>query len=116
MLVVRSSIRRFSATPIASKLFSFSELSSPHDRQRKIEHFIDTHIRKGDTVYTNFVHDIMQHWDIEQPTREALWTCESHTNESQKLTFDQILQQIGFKRVESQFILSIIFHEFYLTN
>ena len=93
MLAIRSSVRRFSATPVTNKLFKFSQLSSQDGRQDKIKDFINTYVRQGDVVYSNFVNDIIHHWAVEQPTREALWTHDANSNESQKLTFSDVYKQ-----------------------
>jgi hypothetical protein len=95
MSVIRSNFRCYSTTFVKNNLFNFSQLSSQGERQTKLGDFIDKYVRKGEMVYSNFANDIIQHWAIEQPTRKALWTFESNSNECQILTFDDVFTQIS---------------------
>jgi hypothetical protein len=86
-------IRRFSTRPIVDKLVNISQAPLQDERQVKLSHFIQTYLQQGETVYSNLINDAIHHWAIEQPTKQALWTCEGNSDECQKLTFSDVYKQ-----------------------
>jgi len=92
-MIIRESIRRFSTRPIVDKLFNILQSSSQDEKQAKLGHFIKTDLQQEETIYPNLVNDIIHRWAIDQPTKEALWTCETNNGECQKLTFNDVCNQ-----------------------
>jgi len=92
-MMMRGSIRRFSTGSIVDNLFNILQISSHDERQMKLGHFVNKDLQNGEIVYPNLVNDIIQRWAIEHPTKEALWSCETNSDECQKLTFNDIYTQ-----------------------
>ncbi|CAF2438222.1 unnamed protein product [Rotaria sp. Silwood2] len=85
--------RQLSTKSVIDKLFNVVQSSSYDERQTKLDHLIDTYARQRKAIYPNLVNDVIQRWALEQPKREALWMCESKSNESEILTFDDVYKQ-----------------------
>jgi len=92
-MVMRGSVQRLATRPVIDKLFNVLQSSSQDERQMKLGNFIDTYLQHRETVYPNLLNNIIHRLAIEQPTNQALWACETQTNESQKLTFNDVHTQ-----------------------
>jgi len=91
--MIKESMRRFSTRPIVDKLFNSVQSSSHHEKQIKLSHLINTYLQQEQMVFPNLVNDVIRQWAIEQPRKDALWTCDTNNNECEKFTFNDLYKQ-----------------------
>src|SRR4051812_9670814 len=86
-------VRSFSTRSIVDKWFNALQSKTHEEQQSKLAQCIKYSLQQDQSNYFNLIRDIVHRWAIEQPKTEALWTCETGTNECQKLTFNDIYTQ-----------------------
>lgn len=92
-MMIQNSIRRFSTRSTVDKFFNILQASSPAERQIRLVQFIKNNSQHEKPVYSNLLIDVIHHWKVEQPAKEALWTSENNSNECHKLTFNDVCNQ-----------------------
>jgi 5-methylthioribose kinase len=92
-MITRQIVRRFSTRSIVDKWFNALESRTHEEQQSKLAQCIEYSLQHDQSIYSNFIRDIIHRWAIEQPTTEALWTYEVDHNDYQKLTFNDIYTQ-----------------------
>ncbi len=86
-------VRCFSTRSIVDKWFNALQSRTHEEQQSKLAQCIEYSLQQDQSTYSHLIREIVHHWAIEQPKTEALWTCETDSDECEKLTFNDIYTQ-----------------------